>query len=534
GTVTFFDGATNIGTGTLSGNTATFTTSALTTGSHNITATYNGDATHSASTSPVLVQVVNAAPPVTTTTTITSSINPSTAGQSVTFTATVSTGTGTPTGTVTFFDGATNIGTGTLSGNTATFTTSALTTGSHNITATYNGDATHSASTSAVLTQVVNAAPPATTTTTLTSSLNPSTFGQSVTFTATISTGTGTPTGTVTFFDGATNIGTGTLSGNTATFTTTALTTGSHNITATYNGDATHSASTSAVLTQVVNAPPPATTTTTLTSSLNPSTFGQSVTFTATVSTGTGTPTGTVSFLDGTTNIGTGTLSGNTATFTTSSLNVGSHNITATYNGDATHSISTSAVVTQLVMVPLIATTISVTSSLNPSSTGRSIIFTATVSTTSGTPTGTITFFDGSTNIGSVTLTGNTATFTTSSLTAGSHNITATYNGDAAHTSSTSALLVQYIIIVGSVKQLHIYPNPVTDGVVYLQMRNMLPGNYTIRLINDLGQVLLTQQIAATGNSTEQITIGKRTKGVYQLELIKPDNSKITNKIIIY
>ncbi len=96
--------------------------------------------------------------------------------------------------------------------------------------------------------------------TALTSSLNPSTVGQSVTFTATVTGTGGTPTGTVTFKDGTTTLGTGTLAGGVATFTTTALTQGSHPITAMYNGDPTFAVSTSTVLTQVVNAgggPPP-------------------------------------------------------------------------------------------------------------------------------------------------------------------------------------------------------------------------------------------------------------------------------------
>jgi hypothetical protein len=92
------------------------------------------------------------------TTTLTSSLNPSGLGQAVTFTATV-TG-ASPTGTVTFKDGATTLGTGTLHGaGQATFTTSALTVGSHSITAVYGGDASNAASTSAPLTQAVGTAP---------------------------------------------------------------------------------------------------------------------------------------------------------------------------------------------------------------------------------------------------------------------------------------------------------------------------------------------------------------------------------------
>jgi uncharacterized repeat protein (TIGR01451 family) len=286
-----------------------------------------------------------------TNTTLTSSLNPSTFGQSVTFTATVS-GSGTPTGTVTFRDGASTLGTVPLSGATATFTTSSLAVGSHSITATYNGDGSFSPSTSPALTQTVNAAGATTAiTTTLASSINPSSIGQPVTFTATVTPtgGTGTPTGTVTFTDGATALGTGTVSGGQATFTTSSLSAGNHSITATYNGDANFLASTSAPLIQAVNQP--ATTTTTLASSVNPSNVGQAVTFTATVTSSAGTPTGTVTFKDGATVIGTATLAGGTAAFTTSSLTLGTHTITATYGGTVGFAASTSPALTQTVQI---------------------------------------------------------------------------------------------------------------------------------------------------------------------------------------
>ena len=108
---------------------------------------------------PRLSQVVNKAA---TTTTLTSSLNPSVVGQAVTFTATVSITDpvpGPPTGTVTFKDGTTTLGTGTLDASgVATFTTSTLAAGRHSIKATYNGDASFKTSTSAVLTQTVNRA----------------------------------------------------------------------------------------------------------------------------------------------------------------------------------------------------------------------------------------------------------------------------------------------------------------------------------------------------------------------------------------
>jgi hypothetical protein len=184
------------------------------------------------------------------------------------------------------------------------------------------------------------------TSTTLASSLNPSTFGQSVTFTATVTATSGTPTGTVTFKDGTTTLGTGTLSGGKATFTTSTLAAGSHSITGVYGGDTNFAGSSSPAITQTVNR---ATSSTSLASSLNPSTFGAAVTFTATVTSTGGTPTGTVTFKDGTTTLGTGTLSGGKATFTTSTLAKGSHSIVAVYSGSVNYLGSTSPTLTQTV-----------------------------------------------------------------------------------------------------------------------------------------------------------------------------------------
>ena len=184
-----------------------------------------------------------------TTTTVVSSQNPSLVGVAVTFTATV-TG-ASPTGSVQFFDGATPLTAVALSGNTAALTTSSLTQGTHPITAVYSGDVNNLTSTSAVLNQVVNAPGAAATTTTISSSLNPSLVGQSVTFTATVSGGS-SPTGTVEFRDGAVVLATVPLAGTTATLTTSALAAGVHPMTAAYGGDSNNLASTSAVLNQIV------------------------------------------------------------------------------------------------------------------------------------------------------------------------------------------------------------------------------------------------------------------------------------------
>ena len=169
------------------------------------------------------------------------------------------------------------------------------------------------------------------TTTTITSSLNPSIYGQSVTLTASVaSVGKSVPTGTVTFWNGSLGIGTVSLVGGMASKTKINLPAGSLSITAKYNGDSNSGKSTSAPLIQVVHQ---ASTTTSVSSSLNPSNQGQSVTLTATVTSATTRPTGTVTFTSGGQTLGTITLSGGKAKFTTATLPVGSDKVTATYNG---------------------------------------------------------------------------------------------------------------------------------------------------------------------------------------------------------
>src|SRR5208337_1139298 len=392
-----------------------------------------------------------------TTTTLSSSLNPSTYGQTVTFTAVVSSTAGAPPNgeTVTFLQGTNVLGTGALAGGSATFTISTLSTGgTDKITAKYPGDSTFAASTSAVLAQVVN---DAATTTSLTSSQNPSNSGQSVTFTATVSVtppGAGTPTGNVIFYNGSNRLGGVSLSASgVASFTTKSLANGAHSITATYNGSSSFNGSTSNTVNQVVGSGQSGTaTTTTLSSSLNPSTYGQPVTFTAKVSSNAGAPPNgeTVTFLQGTNVLGTGTLAGGTATFTISTLATGgTDKITAKYPGDSTFAASTSAVLAQVVNDA--ATTTSLTSSQNPSNSGQSVTFTATVSVTppgAGTPTGNVIFYNGSNRLGGVSLSASgVASFTTKSLANGAHSITATYNGSSSFNGSTSNTVNQ---VVGS------------------------------------------------------------------------------------
>jgi hypothetical protein len=175
----------------------------------------------------------------------------------------------------------------------------------------------------------------ATTATSLVSSLNPSTYGQKVTWTASVATsGPTPPTGTVRltwrYFTQTYVIGSATLnSDGVVIFTKGNLNAGSYPMSAVYQGDPN---SFFGVLRQVVL---PTTSAATITSSLNPSTFGQAVTFTAKITSPTVTPSGPVTFTAGTTVLGTAQLSSGKATFTTSTLPAGSTLVQVTYNGNS-------------------------------------------------------------------------------------------------------------------------------------------------------------------------------------------------------
>ena len=230
------------------------------------------------------------------------------------------------------------------------------------------------------------------------SSENPSTVGDTVTFTATVT--PSTATGTVQFkIDGSFFGSPVPLSGGSATSGgISTLAVGTHTVEADYSGD-TNNAASSGTLSQTVLKEP---STTTVSSSANPSVYGQSVTFTATVSGGGAKPTGTVTFKDGTTTLGTGTLSGGSTTFSTSALSVATHAITAEYSDDGTHDVSTGTL-SGCQVVNQASSSTSVSTSGSPSTLGASVTFTATVSAVSpgtGTPSGTVTFKDGADTLG--------------------------------------------------------------------------------------------------------------------------------------
>jgi len=219
-----------------------------------------------------------------TTTTIVASPNPVGLNQPVTLTATVSVvapGAGPATGYVQFQEGGTSLGMAPLANGTASIVTNGLAAGTHQISASYSGDNNFTMS-FGPSSFVVNTAS-ASSTTAVSSSSNPSLTGDVVTLTATV-----TPSGSsgsVAFYDGATLLGTATLSGPTARLFNVSLATGGHAITARYLGNATTPPSVSPSLAQYVR-PSGAntrTSTVTLTASPSPASQGAPVSLQATV-----------------------------------------------------------------------------------------------------------------------------------------------------------------------------------------------------------------------------------------------------------
>jgi len=279
--------------------------------------------------------------PAFTATNLTSLSNPSSAGSSVTFTATV-TGGNNPTGLVTFYDGVAGLGSAVVnSAGTAVLSTSALSIGNHNLTAVYGGDANNLPSTSGVLVQTVNASLASTSTGLSVVPGGTVAYGTTVTLTGTV-TGGNNPGGSIIFSDALSFFGISALSSGVAAISSNALSPRAYSFTAAYGGDANNAASTSsAVVLNVVKANPSSIS---LFSPVTQITVGSVVTLSTTV-TGTGGafPTGSVTFKAGATTLGTGTIPGGALFFGIGGLATGSHTITAIYSGDANYNPATSS-----------------------------------------------------------------------------------------------------------------------------------------------------------------------------------------------
>lgn len=516
GSVTFFDGITSLATEPLDGDIAMYSTTSLSRGSHQITAQYIGDSQFAASTSAVVSQAVNQA---NTTTAVTPSPAASNPGQSVTFTALVmptAPGNGVPTGGVTFYDGSTQIGSTTnLSSGSASVSVSDLAVGSHSITADYAGDGVDFVgSISNPVIELVGG-----TTVALLASNNPITFGQSVTFTATVAAaaaGSSVPTGSVTFMDGTQSLGTFTLNDSgAASLTTASLSGGTHAITAVYGGATDFAANTSSETDEIVNQ---ATTTTTVSPSVKESTFGQTVTFTATVTGFVGSPAGSVTFTDGNKILATVPVNAaGVAVYSSSTLAVGLHTLGFAYGGTASYAPSSPSS-TLAFTVSQASTTMVLTSSSATPLVGQPVTFTATIAPCAGSPTGVVAFSDGSSVIGTVPVSGGVASLTVAFPAAGvSHVIVASYEGSTDYASSDSTGDTVSVAQATPTATLIVIPKFVRKTAKSVTLEVSVPAEFvggpvpTGSVTFDIGKRKLRTVHLVNGSASVVVAVGKVT-----------------------
>jgi hypothetical protein len=338
GSVTFYDGSKAVGSAPLQNGVAKFATGPLTAvGIHKLSAVYGGNALFANSSSGVVYLNVRAAG---TTTTLLPPGPPAAATGMMTLSATVAViapGSGTATGKVTFLDGTTTLGSATVTAGKATLQIPKLAAGGHYLRAVFSGTGGYAGSSSAI----VRYTTAATTSTTL--AAPPVAFGQTTALKATVSVlspGFGKANGKVTFKDGATVLGSATLLNGVATLGV-KLGTGSHSLTAAFDGTGDFAASGSAALGYVVVKVPPAVA---LKASPAGPKAGMNVTVRAEVgpaTPGAAKPTGAVALADGAVALGTFPLAGGPVVFQTTKLTKGAHALTAVYGGDANYLTAT-------------------------------------------------------------------------------------------------------------------------------------------------------------------------------------------------
>jgi hypothetical protein len=383
--------------------------------------------------------------------------NPDQYGQPVTFTLTLSVTSGpAPTGSVSFGVDGGFIGAASLAGGKASFIyKKALNTGGHTVVASYNGDKTYASENFSALLSVQPPVYP--TNTTLVVSPTTVYTSQTVRLTSTVTgNSAAVPAGNVTFLDGNATLGVQQVYSNPLLqLDTNLLSAGTHTLTAVYQGwqdpfneQAIYQPSTSAPVIVTVNS---ASTTTSLSASATSLTAGMVATFTANVASNSGVPFGGATFYDGAVPLGTSSLMADgSCSYSTASLAVGTHSITAVYNANATFASSTSSAA--------VVTVTSAAASLSPTfltvaviDNGNQSLLIAKVSAPGGIPTGKVVFLDDGNILGTATANGSgTASLAVPVLSAGAHRLSASFAGGSPFAPSVSPELLEQFPVRGS------------------------------------------------------------------------------------
>lgn len=533
GSVTFKHDTFVIGTAPLDANgQATLTTDKLpeavlpsTKVSGSITAIYDGNSAYSTSSS--LPSPLTVYKSIATTTSLNSGgVNTVVYGQPITFTAQItpeSTVGGVAGGTVDFKQGGVTLHSETVDANgTATWTTSTLPIGGYTITANYAGQGIHLASQSTAQSGTVSIIG---TSVQVTPSVAEIVYGGQLTLTAAVTklvSGETTPTGSVTFKHGLFVIGTASLDANgQATLSTDHLPEAvlpnrnvPGSVTAEYSGDDIHSSAASdpASLTVYKEID----TATSVAGNVSAAVYGQPVTFTAQVvpeTTIAGAASGTVDFVLGGSTIGSATLDGNgQAVWTTSTLPVALHSISASYRGAGVHHASVTAS-SYSVEVGQAGSSVQLTSSVTSAVYGSQVTLAATVAPVApggGTPAGgMVTFYDGTIPLGTRTVAaGGTATLATDALAIGNHTIMALYDGDENYLPGTAAtallLAVTPVPAVDDTPTVQPTQKPaVMSETIPIPVQNGSEGNNAV-----VSQAVIVRTTdAATGRKTDDVRL---------------------------
>ncbi len=436
GTVTFYNGSNAIGTAQVSSSFffnsldggAQLSTTFSSSGVQSITAKYSGDEFNSSSTSQPISIGVYSDQLASTSVALQASTTTPQYQTNVTLTATVSPAAAT--GTVTFYNRQTNIGSAQVSNGVATITTSFAAGGTDALHAVYSGDYNYASSTSNSLT--MNVSGPLVTSTTLQASAASTAVGNSVTLTANLT--PATASGTVTFYNGSAAIGTANVNAGVATLNTTFAVSGHINLIAIFAANASWESSTSNQVPLFVSGNTPDTAL--LQTAPFSVTVGYSATLTATISPAAAT--GTVSFYDGSVDLGSAPVQAGAAIFTTAFMTAGSQSLTAVYSGDTTYISNTSSPATLEVSSPgSTPTTTALALSESSGNAGDFVTLTATVLPIGA--TGQVNFYSNNALLGSAVLSGGKAAYSQAFSQAGNFQIVAVYEGDPTYASSTSA-----------------------------------------------------------------------------------------------
>ena len=545
----------------LSNGVAQYITSPVALGVHTVTATYGGDVFFDANSAVVTQTVIDR---YVTTASVSSSLNPSKYNQVVTFTASLTTttqGVGAPTGSVTFTIDDATVAVTALNNGVARIVTNTLLVGTHSVSVTYDGTPLFYGSQGALSGgQVVNKADSSMN---VASSQSEIVTGQPVTITAVVSpVGLSiTPTGNLTFtIDDALPVVIA-LDNGVARYVTQEVALGTHFITATYDGDAFFAASTGAITETVIDK---YVTSITVTSTTNPSVHGQAVTLTAAITTstpGVGMPMGSVTFTLDDNVVAVTTFSNGIARLVTNTLDVGTHTFTVTYDETAFFHASTGALAGGQI-VNKANSTMSVASSHAQSLIGSPITFTAYV--TVAAPgvvalSGAVTFTVDGVDLGASTLNSGVATITTADLPAGTHAITATYDGNN-WVNGSSAQLASTVVVtkVGTVLTMTKTATQLMLGhVITIDVALTTPSIFMLMPVGGSGLPSATGVISITLDSvvvatpelvsgaasyvTDTLTVGTHTLGAqysgdayYSGSSVTSSSSVVVIKPVIY